>query len=111
MKRTVLFIGYDSPVEHEIRDYIRDLAQEAYFARTHEQAIQILDEHPVEQAVLNLRAMSDAVILRYINRYYPEINIVVSATKEFDDIISVFSQQNYSRLPQPLKLEELKRMI
>jgi len=111
MKRTVLFIGYDSPVEQEIGDYIRDTASATYFAQTHEQAIQVLDDHPIESVVLNLRSMNDAVILRYINRYYPEIRIVVSANKEFEEIISVLNQQNYSRLPQPLKLEELKGVI
>jgi DNA-binding NtrC family response regulator len=111
MKRIILFIGYDSQVVQEIGDYIRDIAAATYFAQNHEQAIQILDDHPVEIAVLNLRSMTDAVVLRYISRYYPEIHVVVSANKEFDEIISVFNQQNYSRLPQPLKLQELKTML
>jgi DNA-binding NtrC family response regulator len=111
MKRTVLFIGYDAPVELEIGDYIRDMASASYFAQTHEQAIKILDDHRVESVVLNLRSMTDAVILRYINRYYPKIHVVVSANKEFEEIISVFKQQDYDRLPQPLKLEGLKGVI
>ena len=111
MKRTVLFIGYDSPVEQEIGDYIRDMASATYFAHTHEQAMHILNDHNIESVVLNLRSMTDAVILRYINRYYPEIHVVVSANKEFEEIISVFNQQNYDRLPQPLKLDELKGVI
>ena len=111
MKRIILFIGYDSQIEKEIRDYIHDIAAAIYFAQNHEQAIQTLGDHPVGIVVLNLRAMNDAIILRYINRYYPEIQVVVSANKEFDEVISIFHQANYSRLPQPLRLEELKSMI
>jgi DNA-binding NtrC family response regulator len=111
MKGSILFIGYDSQVEEEIGDYIQDKASAVYFAHGQEEAIQILDNHPIEIALLNIRAMTDAVFLRYINRYYPQCRVVISASKEFDEIISIFNQQNYSRLPQPLKLEELKEMI
>jgi DNA-binding NtrC family response regulator len=111
MKRIILFIGYDSQIENEISEYIQDMASAIYFAHFHDQAIQILDDHYIDSVVLNLRSMTDAVILRYINRYYPEIHLMVSANKEFDEIISVFNQQNYSRLQQPLKLEELKVVI
>lgn len=111
MKRIILFIGYEPAVELAIGEYVRNIAAATYFAHTHEQAIQILDDHPIDSVVLNLRAMTDTVILRYINRYYPEIHVVVSANKEFDEIISVFKQKNYSRLPLPLKLEELRTII
>jgi DNA-binding NtrC family response regulator len=111
LKRPVLFIGYDSHVEQEIGDYIRDMSLATFFAQTQEQAIKILDDHPIEHVVLNLRSMTDAIILRYINRSYPKIHVVVSANKEFEEIISFFNQQNYALLPQPLKLEELKGVI
>ena len=111
MERTVLFIGYDSPVAQEIGDYIRDIASAAYFANTHDQAIQVLNENFINSVVINLRNMTDAVIMRYINKYYPEINVVISASREFDEIISIFNQQNFSLLQQPLKLEELKGVI
>jgi hypothetical protein len=65
----------------------------------------------IATAVLNIRSLRDAVFLRYINRYYPGSRVVISASKEFDEMISIFKQQSYLRLPQPLKLEELNNLI
>jgi hypothetical protein len=107
MKRTVLFIGYDIPVEAEIEEYVKSKSSVAYFARSNEQAIRILDEISINTVILNLRNLNDAVILRYVNRYYPDIHVVISANKEFDEMISIFNHANYARLPGPFRLEEL----
>jgi DNA-binding NtrC family response regulator len=107
MKRNFLFIGYDSPVESEIGEYIRDRRSAAHFAHSNEQAIHMLDEFPIDVVVITLHKLEDAAILKYINQYYQEIKVLVAASKEFDDIIKVFNQGNYSMLRQPLKLEEL----
>ena len=111
MKRSVLFVGYDSPVEKEIGDYIRDIASEVFFGSTHEQAIRILNDHAIESVVLNLRSMNDAVILRYINRYHPDIHVVISANREFEENIEVLTEPSYAHLPQPLSLEKLMGVL
>lgn len=111
MKGNILFIGYDDQIEGEILDYLRDKASATFFAPKQENAIQILDENPIETVVLNIKSMTDAVFLRYINKFYPRIQVAISASKEFDEIISIFNQQSFSRLQGPLKLDELKEMI
>ena len=108
MKKTYLFIGYDSTEESEIREFINNKSSVAIFATSNEQAIHFLDEYPVEIVVIYMRNLNDAVILRYVNRYYPEIRVVVSANKEYDEVISIFHQGTFSRLPRPFKLDELE---
>lgn len=107
MKKAVLFIGYDSHTEEEIREYIHDKSTMAFFSHTNDESIHILEGLAIKKVVLNLRSLKDAIILRYVNRYFPEIEVVVSATKEFDEVISIFNQTNFSRLPSPFRLEEL----
>jgi DNA-binding NtrC family response regulator len=112
MKRSVLFIGYEPPLHEEIQEFLDGMHGEAFFANTVEEAIRVLDDHKISKAVLNLRSMADAAVLRYINLYYGQkIEVIVSASQEFDQIISVFRENNYSRLQQPLRLEELKEKI
>lgn len=111
MKRTILFVGYESPVETEIGEYIRDHSSEVYFAHTQEQAIRILDDHRVDSVVVNLSLISDAMIIRYITQYHPDVHLVVSANEEIDEIISIFNGHSFSRLSQPLSLEKIRNMI
>jgi DNA-binding NtrC family response regulator len=112
MRRSVLFIGYEPPLHEEIQEFLDGMHGEAFFANTVEEAIRVLDENKINKAVLNLRSMADAAVLRYINLYYGRrVEVIVSASPEFDEIISVFRENNYSRLHQPLKLEDLKEKI
>ena len=107
MKKAYLFIGYDVSEESEIREFITNRSSKAFFATTNELAAQVLDEHSIDTAIIYMRSMNDAVILRYINKYYPEVQVVVSANKEFDEVISIFHQGTYSHMPRPFRLEEL----
>lgn len=111
MKRSILFIGYDPPVENEISEYMHDQDAKAFFAHTHEQAIRILEAHTVERVVLNLRSMGDAAVMRYIAQYHPGTRVVVSASPEFDELISILSQSTFARMPRPFRLEMLKMIL
>lgn len=111
MKRNVLFVGYDSPVEDEIGEYIRDHSSQVHFAHTHDQAIRVLDDHQPDTVIVNLRSLSDAMIIRYITQYHPEIHLVISASEELDEIISIFNENSFSRLSQPFSLEKIRSMI
>jgi DNA-binding NtrC family response regulator len=111
MKSVLLFIGYDSKTEVEIREYIRGKTSKVFFVQTPVQAIRVIDDHEVDCVVLNFFNLSDAAVLRYISQYRPNSRIVLSASKEFDEIISFFSQQPITRIPKPFRMEELSRII
>jgi DNA-binding NtrC family response regulator len=111
MEKTVLVIGYDPAVEAEIKEYIEDKSSGISFAHSNEEAIRILDEHPVTSIILNLRMLNDAVILSYVNQYYPGIHVVVSATEEFDEVITIFAKARFARIQSPMRLEQLKTML
>ena len=108
MNKTYLFIGYDASEQAEISEFIANRKSRSYFASTNEQVIRLLDDTNVDTVVIYMHSMNDAVILRYINRYYPETKVVVSANKDFDEVISIFRKGIYSRMPRPFKLDELE---
>lgn len=107
MKKNYLFVGYDTWEAEEISEFIKKNSSSAVFAASNEHAIRILDDIPIDIVVVYMRSMNDAVILRYVNRYFPEVRVVVSANKEFDELISIFHKGIFSRLPRPFKLDEL----
>ena len=111
MKRNILFIGYEPSLNEEIKDFIVHRHGEAFFSNSIEQSIHILDESTISTVVLTLHKLGDAAILKYINQYYPGVKVLISASKEYDDIIHVFNKGNFSMLKQPLKLEELNSFI
>ena len=111
MKRKVLFIGYEPSLNEEIQDYILTHEGEAFFTTTVEESIHVLDESSINTVVLTLHKLGDAAILKYINQYFPDIKVLISASKEYDDIINVFNKGRYSMLKQPFRLRELNLML
>ena len=111
MQKKVLFIGYDPALQEEIREFIKERGDDALFCDSTEQAIKTLDNNTVNTVSLSIRTLTDAAILKYINQYYPDIHVLISATREFDEIIDAFNKGHYSMLKQPLKMAELYQLI
>ena len=111
MKRSYLFIGYEPSIKEELTDFILNKGGKIYFANSREESIDILTGTKIDTVILLLHKLRDAAILKYINQYYPEIKVLISATKEYDDIINVFNKGSFSILNQPLKLKELSSFI
>ena len=107
----ILFIHYDPGIREEIDEFLLTQKGTAFFANNSEDAIRILNDTPIGLVVLKINNMRDAAVLKYINDYYHDLEVYVMATKEYDDIISVFSKGRYKMFPQPLKLSELKKNI
>ena len=61
--------------------------------------------------VLQIRSLRDAAILRYINEYYQGLDVLVMASREYDDIISVFSKGRYRLMRQPQHLSEIQEAL
>lgn len=111
MKRSFLFIGYESYLYDEIEDFIHEREGDVFFSSSIDQSIHVLDEAHVDTVILTLHKLGDAAILRYINKYYPGVKVLVSASKEYNDIIHTFHKGNFSVLKDPLKLKELNAFI
>ena len=107
-----LLLIHDNPdIQAEIKEYLTLLNGTVFFSKDTGEAIRILNEETIELVILNIKSMRDAAILKYINDYYKELEVLIMASKEYDEIISIFSTCNYKRFPQPQKLSELKLNI
>lgn len=107
MKKSFLFIGYESFLKDEIKEFITNYKGEVYFANSTEQSIHLLEKYSIDIVVLALHRVGDAAVLKYINQYFPNVKVLIKATDEFDSIIKILNKGTYSYLSNPFKLKEL----
>jgi DNA-binding NtrC family response regulator len=107
----ILFIHDDPLIQDEIDDFLTQYEGKVFFSKHTHDAIRILQNCSIDLVVLKLDNMHDAAILKYINDYYKDLEVVVMASKEYDDIISVFTHGHFKMLQQPVKLVEIKKNI
>ena len=107
----ILFIHDDPEIQEEIREFLTIPNGEVLFSKTTSEAMVVLNAKKIDLVVLKINNMRDASILKYINDYYKDLEVLIMASKEYDEIISVFTTGHYKLFRQPLKLNELKRNI
>jgi DNA-binding NtrC family response regulator len=105
-----MFIGYGSNIQ-EIQEFLEGRNSIALFAQSTEEAIHILDEKDVSTVVLSIHQLNDAAILKYINQYYPEKEVIISASREYNEIIDLLSKGHFTVMQQPMKLKDLAAML
>ena len=101
----------ENATDKEIKEFTEGNGNIVYVSHSTEESISQLNKQSFERAVVSLKSLQDAAILKYLNDYYPEITVVVIANKTFDDIISIFNKANYLVIHEPLKLSELKSQL
>ncbi len=106
-----LFIGYDNSTGSEIGEYLEGQSARAFFAASGEEAIRIMDKFRIHNVVIALRKQEDFNVLNYINKYYRDTNVIVSASKAINELIVLLNRGKFSLLSQPLKLEDLKQYL
>jgi DNA-binding response OmpR family regulator len=107
----ILFIHDDPEIQEEIREFLTQPNGNVFFSKNTGETISILNNQTVDLVVIKINNMRDAGILKFINTNYKDIEVLVMASKEYDEIISVFSTGHYKIFRQPLKLSELKNNI
>lgn len=95
-------------MQNEISEFVSELESDNYFSNSTEESIRILNEHVIDRVILKVRRIKDIAILKYIQDYYNNIKVVIEASDEFDEVISVFKETSYSVLHEPYSLKDLK---
>ena len=101
----------DNSFDREISEFTEGIDNIIHITHSAEKSIHLLSSIEIQKAVVSLKNLQDTAILKFINDYYPNIEVVVIASKTFDDVISVFQKSNYSVIHEPLRLSELKGQL
>jgi len=107
----LLFIHHDPEIQSEINDFLHNQKDDCYFSRNTEESIHILNNHRIDLVVLIINHMRDAAVLKYINDNYQDLEVLLIANEDYEEIISLFSQHQYKTVRLPLKLRELRKNI
>ena len=107
----LLFIHHDPEIQAEIDDFMVTPNDNCFFCRNTEETIRILDTQQIDLVVLIITHMRDAAVLKYINDNYKELEVLLMATEEYDEIIALFSECQYQVIRLPAKLKEMQKNI
>ena len=104
----ILFIHHDPEIQKEIDEFMHSHKDVCFFSRNTDTTIKILNDHTIDLVVLIINHMRDAAVLSYINGNYKGLDVLLVASEEYDEIISLFSERQYKTFRLPLKLKDLR---
>jgi DNA-binding NtrC family response regulator len=107
----LLFIHHNPEIQSEIDDFLHNQQDNCYYSRNTEDTIRMLNDHPIDLVVLIINHMRDAAVLKYINDNYHDLEVLLIASEDYDEIISLFSKHQYKTVRLPLKLRDLRTNI
>ncbi|MCD4683663.1 MAG: hypothetical protein K8R86_10305 [Bacteroidales bacterium] len=107
----ILIQTKESSADNEIKEFTENNGNKVYISHSTTESISNLSNYSIDKAVISLKNLNDAVILKYLNDNHPNIQVVVIANKALDDVISIFQKVNYTVIHEPLKLSELKTKL
>jgi len=107
----LLFIHHDPETQTEIDDFLCNSQDTCFFSRNTGDAIRVLNNHTIDLVVLIINHMRDAAVLKYLNDNYTELEVLLMASEEYDEIISLFCGRQYTTIRMPVKLNELRTQI
>ena len=107
----ILFFTTNECIRDEVQEYLKDRQGKAYFADNIEEAIALLHAHLIDTAVLDLEQMTDIRVLKYINKYFNHVRIVVAVERTIESAISTIRNSQFGILCKPFTLEELGKIV
>jgi DNA-binding NtrC family response regulator len=107
----LLFIHHDPGIQSEFDNFLTPEKHTTFFSNNTEGTIRVLNDHPIDLVILLINHMRDAAVLKYINDNYKELEVLLIASEEYDEIISLFCEYQYKTIRMPLKLKDLRLNI
>ncbi|MCB0805984.1 MAG: hypothetical protein KDC05_09320 [Bacteroidales bacterium] len=101
----------EQSADREIREFTEADGNQVFISHSTAESIGYLSAEMIDQAVISLKHINDAAILKYLSEYYPDIKIVVIADKKVTDILSLFQQVEFTVIHEPLRLSDLKKQL
>ena len=114
-KRTVLFVDDDEILLKNIEKSITDESYNKYFAKSGEDALEILKREEVHVIVVDIvmPGMDGLELLKIVKKEYPNIvSMVISAYAQSADAMMVLQQEGvYRFIPKSWKFDEDVRTV
>ena len=95
----------------EWEDFAGTLDAHVFFALDHHEAIRLLERESIDVAVLDVRALGDLGLLKYINDAHANVRVMLITQERMSDLVSVMRDGQYSLVGDSLNVGALQRLI
>lgn len=95
----------------EIEEMIADNKSNLFFSNTTSKAIHVLNNNRIDVLILDLDSMSDAGLLKYINEYFPQTNLILAGENDILNLILNFRKMKFKILPKNFSIKEFRNTI
>ncbi len=113
-KLHVLILDDEPEIRDEIEEFLRELNFEVFKAGLPSEAFALLDEHPVDVAIVDIRLpeMDGIEVLEKIRKFYPQTEVImITAHGEMDSVIRSMRLGAFDFFNKPFSIKELTRAI
>jgi len=95
-------------MHEEFNEFSDEIKAKNFYANSTEESIGVLNEQKIDTVIIKIRKIEDVSVLKYINDYYKNIKVLVSARKDFEEALTIFSQINFENVSSPIGLADIK---
>ncbi len=110
-KMNILFINTDASIQEEFNEFADEIHAKNFYSTSTEQSIIILNEHIINKVVLKIVRIADVSIMKYIDDYYKGIEVLVCARKDFEEVLTIFNQVQFTKINNPMGISDLKEHL
>jgi DNA-binding NtrC family response regulator len=104
----ILFINSDASMHEEFNEFSDEIHANNFYSDSTEESISVLNEQQIDTVIIKMGKISDASVLKYINDYYKNIKVLISARKDFEEALTIFNQIHFERINNPMGLADLR---
>lgn len=95
----------------EIKEYIDCIDNEVYLSQTTSESVVFLSNYNFDAIVVEIKEFNELGILKFINDYHPDIQVIVITNEHFREIVDIFPQLRYLVVNEPNQLPDLKSLV
>ena len=95
-------------MQEEFNEFSQEIRANSFFSNSTEESIKVLNEQQINTVIIKIGKIADVSVLKYINDYYKNIKVLVSARKDFEEALTIFNQVHFEKVKSPMGLEDLK---
>jgi hypothetical protein len=85
-------------MHEEFNEFSDEIHANNFFSNSTEESIRILNEYRIDAVIIKMGKIADASVLKYINDYYKNIKVLISARKDFEEALTIFNQIHFERI-------------
>jgi hypothetical protein len=101
----------DPKADNEIREFAEMDGNKIYIARDVNDSLNLLSMHTIDKAIISVKNLKDTSILKYLNQFHPNIQVLIVANETFNDVFSIFQKVSFLPVNEPLTFSDLRKKL